>query len=122
MENHIKNLYEATKNVEIFIASAYDWVDGKNVPSLAIRDRENKGCAIDGIFWLISGTVRSIFNHKSITNLNVLIDSVDTVYVDLRAQALIYGQFVQVELGNRTVISFEKAEDRIFAKLKVMEK
>ena len=72
MRKHIAQLYEKTKDIEIFIASAYDWVDGKNVPSLGIRDRENKGCEIDGVFWLIAGTARLKDTHEPVQYLSML--------------------------------------------------
>jgi len=121
MENHIKKLYEATKNIEIFIASACDWVDGKNVPSLGIRDRENKGCEIDGVFWLIAGTVRLKDTHKPVQYLSMLKADIDNIYIDLRAQAIPYGECtVTVDLGKRKIIHTEMGEDRIFAHLEVM--
>lgn len=120
MENHLKKLLANTQNIEVFIASAYDWVDGKNVPSLGIRDRENKGCCIDEVYWLIAGTARSRTTHKPVQYLNTLIDSVDSVYIDLRAQAIVYGMIVTVDLGKRKIVSMEKADDRIFAKLEVL--
>ena len=121
MKNHIKKLYEATENIDIFIASAYDWIDGKNVPSLGIRDKENKGCEIDGVFWLIAGTARYKDTHEPVQYLSQLIGTLDNVYVDLRAQAIPYGEcIVNVDLGKRKIIQTEMSEDRIFAHLEVM--
>ena len=120
MENHIKKLHEATENIEIFIASAYDWIDGKSIPSLGIRDKENKGINIDNTFWLIAGTPYSNKDHKHIQYLSQFVANIENVYIDLRAQAMVYGHMITVELGKRKIVKYELAEDRVFAVIEVL--
>ena len=119
IESHISKLQEATKNIEVFISPAYDYVDGEYAPSLGIRDKENVGVCIDNIYWLIAGT--AIYAHEEIRYMDLLLFMIDheSTYIDLRAQASIMGHLIQVDLGKRKIVSFEKDEatNRIFAKL-----
>lgn len=122
LEDHIKRLHEATENIEIFIASAYSDINGEMVPSLGIRDRDNKGVIIDGTPWLIAGTVYHS-NKTEIRYLSMLkCLSIENIYIDLRAQASIYGCLVHVDLGKRKITHIEPGygNDRIFAHLEVM--
>ena len=123
IEAHIKKLHEATENIEVFIASAYSDINGHSEPCLGIRDRSNRGVTIDSIPWLIAGTAK----HSTGSNINEIkylslfkVLTLENIYIELRAQALVYGCFVEIELGKRKIVSIEEADDRIFAKLEVM--
>ena len=99
MCEHIQKLVEATKKINIIYRLAYSEKGG---PDIGVRKEGNDMIIIDNIPWLIAGDIINTFTGKRITNINFPeVYTCDDFYVNLRAQAIIYGKIVQVHLGKR---------------------
>lgn len=106
MHNHIVNLIEATKNVNVAYTAARDQ-DGN--PTIAIRKEGNDAIVVDGICWLIAGDVCNKTYNKKIDDIKTLgWYKPNGIYVDLIAQAGIAGKIVQVRLGKREVVTMTR--------------
>lgn len=116
MENHIKKLIEATKNITVRYSAAYN-EDG---PDIGIRGafetqkiQSNGTCytdsvIIDGISWLIAGDIIVTKTGKRYRDIYGLIyREIDprSIQVILRAQASVCGKIVQVTLGKKSIYS-----------------
>ena len=124
IEDHFDRLRKATEDIEIFITSSYNYVNGQNVPCLGIRDKENRGVFIDDTLWLIYGKVFHSPNNVEIPRLSLFkCLNKENIYIELGAQTSIMGCLIQVDLGKRKIAHIEPGfdNDKLFAHLEVME-
>lgn len=111
MTNHIEKLVEATKNITVRYSLAYN-EDGPDIGIRGHFDNPSKDSVIiDDIVWLIAGDIYEKDTHKRIRNINDITNpccNSQTIYVRLRAQAIVYGKIVQVDLGKKFVYSISR--------------
>lgn len=113
MNNHIQRLVDATEHLMVSYRYAYN--DG---PDIGVRgynmnkkvdDISYQGCrddtvVIDGIVWLIAGDICNIPRNARVWNLREMLSlDLDSLRVNVRAQAFVAGTIVTVDLGTRKV-------------------
>jgi hypothetical protein len=103
MEKTMKALYEKTDKFEIFYAYAYN--DGPSVGMRAVQD-----IITDGIVWLVAADAYA--NGVKLGSVSAINDAdIESLTVEARASALVYGLYVTVELGKYSVEKKDVAQD-----------
>ena len=109
MEQEIQALMEATKNINVAFCLAYD-----NGPDIGVRksgeigkhDPHSDSIVVNDHCWLIAGDILDAKSYERFTRVaRVCRANPNELKVHLRAQAMIAGTFVQVELGYHNVVS-----------------
>lgn len=74
----ISALYDATDNIVVYAAQAYNWINGENVPAIGVRSffagYDNNDPVIDGVPFMACGTVMNDMYHE-MTNIHDLFES-----------------------------------------------
>lgn len=74
----ISALYDATDNIVVYAAQAYNWINGENVPAIGVRSffagYDNNDPVIDGVSFMVCGTVMNDMYHE-MTNIHDLFES-----------------------------------------------
>lgn len=119
-------LREQTKNIVVFAADSYNWINGQTRPSIGIRmaekiDGSEKMAVVGDVFYLIAGTLRRIDNDAEIVRIQDLMKiGYTNAYLELRGQAAIGGCLSCPELGKRKIVSMNIASDRAYLTLAPM--
>ena len=125
--NQIENaLHEATQNIVVFAADAYNWSNGRTTPSIGIRRAKMAGDEVDTVVgdlrYLVAGTLRRIDNGQEITRLHDLMAiGYNNAYVELRGQAMCYGSLSTPKLGNRKIVDMQMVGERAYLTLAPIE-
>lgn len=102
MKNHIEKLVSETQNISV-VYHAATTVDGRL--DIGVRALNGQDVIIDGTPWLIAGDIYSKPTNMRISDVRALEwYRPNGLQVNLRAQAIIAGQIVQVHLGKRDVV------------------
>lgn len=112
MENHIKKLIEATKNITVRYSYAYN--DGPDIGVRGSFDNPSKDSVIiDGIVWLIAGDIYDNEMQERCSSVSAMkhIYKPEDLTVYLRAQAMVFDKIVSVELGSRKVLTIKNLDD-----------
>lgn len=114
MQRHIKQLVEATNHMKVSYALAYD---ENGSPDIGVRgyfgdSTMHDTVIIDNIPWLIAGDIHNKILRERVKRVGEMsFHNPETIVVDLRAQAIVYGQIVQVHLGRREVLDVQRVND-----------
>lgn len=121
MVNHIERLVEATENLMVSYRYAYNdgpdiGVRGYNmnhrVEGISYQGCQDDMVIVDGVAWLIAGDIwNTFFNVRERDRRNVSKIPLEHLRVNVRAQALVAGRFVTVDLGTRKITERFALED-----------
>lgn len=104
MEQEIKALREATEGMIVAFSLAWN----EHGPDIGVRrsgkvgehDPREDSVIINGHCWLIAGDIIDAITHKRYDRVaDVFLECPKQLLVRVRAQALVYGSMVQVDLG-----------------------
>lgn len=74
----ISALYDATDNIIVYAAQAYNWINGENVPAIGVRSffagYDNNDPVIDGVSFMVCGTVMNDM-HREMKNIHDLAEA-----------------------------------------------
>lgn len=113
MLNHIEKLNEATKMLMVSYRRAYNdgpdiGVRGYNmnrrVEGICYQGCQDDVVVIDGIAWLIAGDIWNKVIKKRVRDIWVMPGAnLDNMGVNVRAQAMVRGRIIKVDLGTRRI-------------------
>jgi hypothetical protein len=109
MQDNIKKLIEATKDINVCYHLAYT---EHGHPDIGVRKEGADKIEINDTFWFISGDIVSNVTGRTITDVSqVKVYNANAMRINLRAQTSICGKIVQVHLGSRRIVEKRDCND-----------